>query len=115
MVQTWRSLFYGVLVQSCSEFAHVRVLRHGARGLAGLGGQVVPVEAGAGRTPQAVGGGEVGPHVPPVYPVVRVGGGVEDSSHPVIIGVGGSVRWEKKYTCYTRHIGGPGTGSERGV
>ena len=89
-------------------------MRHGARGLAGLGGQVVPVEAGVGRTRQVVGGGEVGPHVPPVYPVVRIGGGVEGSSHPVSIGVGGSVRWEKKYTCYTRHIGGPGTGSERG-
>ena len=90
-------LFYGVLVQSCSEFAHVRVLRHGAFLLAGLGGHVVPVEACVGRTPQAVGGGEGGPHVSPVYPVVRVGGAVEDSPHPVVKGVEGSVRWEKKY------------------
>ena len=112
--QTLSPLFYGVLVQSGSEFAHVRVLRHGAFLLAGLGGHVVPVEACVGRTPQAVGGGEGGPHVPPVYPVERFGGGVEDSPHPMVKGVEGSVRWEKKYTCYTRHIGGSGTGSERG-
>ena len=87
----------------------------GAFFLAGLGGMVVPVEAGVGLTSiQGVGGGGGGPHVPPVYPVVRIGGGVEGSSHPVSIGVGGSVCWEKKYTCYTRHIGGPGTGSDRG-
>lgn len=60
-----------------------------------LRGHVVPIETSVGGPCQTVGGAECGSHVPPIDPVVSIGGDIEYPTHPVVEGVERSISCEQ--------------------